>query len=243
MLIATACFLLSGIIKGTVGVGLPIAAVGLMVLFIGPRLAMSLMVFPIMFANIWQTFSGGTIKRVYKKYLLFAVILAVSLYVTTSFTPGIAPDTLVLFVGIVIIIFALMNLMFNPPPMPVRFHRPAAVVASLCAGIMGGLTAIWSPPIAAYMIATNTEKDEFVCATGMLFLVGSVPLCIGFWNNGLMTGPTALVSAAMIIPTLIGFAIGEAIRRRLNPDRFKKVVLVVFFLIGINLIRRVVFGS
>ena len=74
-----------------------------------------------------------------------------------------------------------------------------------------------------------------------LFFVGSLPLCIGFWQNGMLTGPIALVSAGMIIPTLVGFSLGEVIRRNLHPERFKTLVLVFFLLIGLNLVRKAIF--
>jgi uncharacterized membrane protein YfcA len=86
------------------------------------------------------------------------------------------------------------------------------------------------------------EKDEFVGSTGFLFLVGSLPLCVGYWNNGMLTGPVALISASMILPTLAGFTVGEVLRKRIDARRFKTLVLVFFLLIGINLVRRSLFG-
>ncbi|MDA0349155.1 MAG: sulfite exporter TauE/SafE family protein [Verrucomicrobia bacterium] len=235
-------FLAAGVIKGTLGVGLPIAAVGLMTQFIDPRLAISLVVFPIMFSNIWQMFRAGEIKNTVIKYWIFAFVLAISLLVTTFYTARVAADVLVAFVGVVIILFSLMNLISTPPSIPEKVDRPSQLIGGLIAGVMGGFTAIWSPPIAAYLIARNTDKDEFVRATGFLFLIGSIPLSVGFWQNGLMTGPVAMVSAGMIIPTIAGFSIGEIIRRKLNPDRFKKLVLIFFLLIGLNLIRKAIAG-
>ncbi len=233
---------MAGTVKGTLGIGLPIAAVGLMAQFIDPRLAMSLMVFPIMFTNIWQMYRAGEVVCTIRKYWLFVVILIVTLMVTTFYTVRVSTQILVGFVGIVVILFSLMNMAFNPPPIPSRFERPGQVVGGLLAGIMGGLTAIWSPPIAAYLIARGVGKDEFIRTTGLVFFVGSIPLCIGFWQNGMLTGPVAMISVSMIIPTLAGFSLGEAIRRNLEPQRFKTLVLVFFLLIGFNLLRKSLFA-
>jgi len=238
MITAFLAFIVSGTIKGTLGVGLPIAAVGLMTLSIDPRLAISLMVFPIMFANIWQYFRSTKALWIAKHYWLFAVVLLLSLLSTTFFTARISTSLLLAFIGLVIVIFSLMNLAFTPPPIPSRFDRLAQTVCGIVAGVMGGLTAMWSPAIATYLISRGTSKDDFVGISGFLFLVGSVPLCIGFWQNGMLTGPVALVSAGMILPTLIGFSIGEWIRRRLDADKFKTIVLVFFLFVGLNLIRK-----
>ncbi len=71
-----------------------------------------------------------------------------------------------------------------------------------------------------------------------IFLVGCVPLALGFLYNGLLTPVISLQSMAMIIPTLIGLSLGELIRRRINAVHFKKVVLIFFFIMGANLIRK-----
>ena len=59
--------------------------------------------------------------------------------------------------------------------------------------------------------------------------------------SGLLDGETAPLSAGMVVPSLIGFTLGEAIRRRLDADRFRTVVLWMFLLMGLNLIRRSLF--
>lgn len=238
MPIAAGCFFLAGISKGTLGVGLPIAAVGLMTQFIDARLAVALMVFPIMLTNVWQVYRSGNVAAIARKYRLFAIILLASLWLTTFFTTRVSADILVALVGFVIILFSLVNLILKVPPIPDRIDRPSQVVGGILAGVTGGFTAIWSPPVAAYLIARGVGKDEFVGGTGFLFMVGSVPLCIGYWQNGMLTGPVALVSAAMLVPTLAGFTVGEFIRGRIDARRFKTLVLVFFLLIGLNLVRR-----
>jgi hypothetical protein len=106
---------------------------------------------------------------------------------------------------------------------------------------MGGLTAIWSPPMVIYLLSRRVEKAEFVRATGLLILLGSLPLCVGLWRAGLVTGPNALVSVAMVAPAMAGFTLGEVLRRRLDTGRFRIAVLALFLLMGLNLIRRSVF--
>jgi len=103
---------------------------------------------------------------------------------------------------------------------------------------MGGLTAIWSPPMVIYLLSIRCDKDDFVRFTGFMILCGTVPLTIGYVLNGLLDRQLALASALMIVPTLIGFSIGEYLRRFLGGKQFQKAVLLVFFLMGVNLIRR-----
>ncbi len=196
------------------------------------------MVFPILFANTWQFFRARERLKIAQQHWFFAFTLLISLSTATFFTSRISTSALVIFVGIVIILFSLTNLIFNPPPISDRLDRACQGLFGVISGITGGLTAIWSPAIAIYLIGRGKEKDDFVGISGFLFLVGSIPLCIGFWQNGMLTGQTALLSMGMMIPTLIGFSIGEYIRQRMDAKRFKSLVLVFFLLMGINLIRK-----
>lgn len=234
-------FVLAGTIKGTVGIGLPTAAVGILAQFIDPHVAISLVVFPIMVANAWQAYRSGNILATLKRYWPFAIISMVVLWLTTFMTAAISTDTLVTVLGGVIVLFAVTSLAFMPPMIPDRFDRAAQAVAGVLAGLMGGLTAIWAPPMVIYFIARRVDKDEFVRASGLLIFLGSLPLCIGYWQQGLLSGPNALISLAMIVPTIAGFSIGEILRRKLNDERFRTLVLLVFLVMGLNLIRKALF--
>ena len=45
----------------------------------------------------------------------------------------------------------------------------------------------------------------------------------------------------MVVPTLIGFALGERLRRHLDASRFRLAVLVMFLVMGLNLLREAFF--
>lgn len=234
-------FLLAGTIKGTVGLGLPITAVGILSQVTEPQLAVILSVFPIVAGNIWQVYRSGHVLDAIRRYWPFAATLAVSLLATTSLAPGVPAEVLTIVLGLVIVLFAVTNLAFQPPELPDRFDRIGQVIGGLVSGLFGGLTAIWGPPMVIYFLARRLEKDEFIRASGLLFLTGSIPLLVGYAHNGLLNLPTAQMSALLILPTIAGFTLGERLRSRLNSDRFRTAVLVVFLLMGLNLLRRAFF--
>ena len=234
-------YLLAGTIKGTVGIGLPVTAIGILSQFTDPRLAISLVVFPIIVSNAWQVYREGQVLETIKSYWVFALAMMLVLGAMTFVTASIDTDTLLLILGIVIILFAITSLMFTPPTVSDRYDSLAQLLCGAMSGVLGGLTAIWAPPIVFYLIARQTDKKDFVRVTGVLFFCGSIPLGIGFWQAGLFTGSTALFSMGMIVPTLIGFSLGEVLRRRLNSQRFRTLVLMFFLVVGLNLIRKSIF--
>ena len=56
-------FLFSGMIKGFLGIGLPAAAMAMLTIFIDPKTAISLMVLPIIFANVMQYFRSEAPRK------------------------------------------------------------------------------------------------------------------------------------------------------------------------------------
>ena len=68
--------------------------------------------------------------------------------------------------------------------------------------------------------------------------MGTLPLLLAYWQAGLVDGPVLRQSALMIAPVLAGFALGEWLRHRLDPRQFRRVVLFVFLLMGLNLLRK-----
>jgi len=237
-LIALAVYFLAGTVKGTIGIGLPTTSISLLGQLYDPRVAIALAIFPILITNIWQVYRTGEVKRTLRTYWPYAVVLAVVLWVFTGFSARISTTSLVFVLGCVVVLFALSSLFFHPPELPKRFDRLGQVVGGALSGILGGLTAIWAPPMVIYFLARRLDKDDFVRASGVLLFVGSVPLLFGYLQNGLMTRDLALMSMAMIVPTLLGFALGEKIRHRVNAARFQKLILCLFLVMGLNLIRR-----
>jgi uncharacterized protein len=239
-LVALAVYFLAGTIKGTIGIGLPATSISLLGQVYDPRVAIALAIFPILVTNIWQIYRTGDLKRTLRSFWPFAVALAIVIWIFTGFSARISTTSLIFVLGCVVVLFALTSLFLHPPELPKHLDRPAQVIAGTLCGVLGGLTAIWSPPMVIYFVSRRLDKNDFVRASGVLLFIGSVPLAVGYWQNDLMDTELALMSMAMILPTLAGFALGEAVRLRLDAARFQKLILFIFLLMGLNLIRRAV---
>ena len=236
--IAFGVYVLAGTIKGIAGIGLPTVAISLLSQFFDPRLAISLALVPIIATNAWQVYRAGRFLETLRRFAPFLVCLVLFVYVSAQFAHGISVRALVLFMGSMVILFTLVNLLFKPPALPDEWDTPAQVVTGTAAGFMGGITAIWSPPVMVFLLARRTPKDAFVRASGVIIAVGGVPLIISYWQAGLFGGETAIVSCLMVMPAVVGFFVGERLRSRLDAKRFHTVVLIIFLFLGLNLIRR-----
>ncbi|MEO0621017.1 MAG: sulfite exporter TauE/SafE family protein [Pseudomonadota bacterium] len=240
--LALLAYLLAGTVKGTVGIGLPTASVALLSQAIEPKTAIALVVVPSIAANVWQVWRSGDALGALRRYLPFILCLCCVIGVVSALvTARLAPETLMAALGCVVILFSVSNLAWRPPALPDRFDRAAQVTLGTVSGVIGGLTSIWAPTMVAYLLARRVPKDEFVRATGVMILLGNLPLGFGFAYSGMLTAETAVFSVLLILPALAGFALGERLRRLLDADRFRTVVLLFFLLVGLNLLRRALF--
>jgi uncharacterized membrane protein YfcA len=231
-------FLFGGTVKGALGIGLPTLLIGFLTLFYEPRMAVAMILFSIMAANMRQAFVGGDMWQIVKRYKYFCIFASVGIFVVALMGSKVPLPILQISVGISMSIFALNGLFVNSPQLPQKYDTPAQIVGGIGSGILGGLTAIWGPPLAIYLMSLKLQRDQFIQALGVMFSIQSLFLTAGFIVSGELTMHIARIGAALLIPTFIGMYIGEKIRRRMNIEQFTRAFLCLFLILGLNLIRR-----
>ena len=239
--LATIAFLAAGAIKGAAGMGLPTTAVSLLALALDPRTAIALLLIPMIASNAWQVWRSGEILRACRTYLPFALTLVTGVAITVTLAENASDRMLLATLGVAVLIFVAVNASRWAPSIPASFDAPAQTITGLIAGVLGGLTSVWAPPMAVYLAARQVGKHEFVRACGLLIFLGSLPLAFGYLRQGFLTPGLFWLSVLLLAPTFAGFAIGERFRHRLSEDGFRRFLLVVFALMGLNLIRRAMF--
>ena len=236
LIVAAAAFLFAGTVKGLVGLGLPTTIIGILAQFTDPRQAIALLLLPILVSNTWQIYRGDMATKTFKKLWPFCLVMCVLIFITSQFAAIISTQVLTISVGVVIVLFVLTNVFLKPLTIPDDHDKVYQIGFGAAAGIMGGLTSLWAPPIVMYLLSKRVSKDEFVASVGILLMSGCIPLLGGYITAGLTTPTLLLYSLLMVIPTLAGFAIGEWARSFLEAEQFRKILLGVFFLLGANLI-------
>jgi uncharacterized membrane protein YfcA len=226
-------FLVSGIVKGFLGIGLPAAAMAFLTLVMEPTEAIALLTLPIICTNMYQFGSSRNRLATARRYQFFALAIIVSIFITSWNITAFPTEFLTVAIGFAMVVFA-TNLLFGFA-LSIGPGIGWQVGIGIVSGILGGLSSIWSPTVAMYLMARNISKDEFIAATGFLFLAGCFPLALGLYLSGVLT--TAMIGKSLLglSVVLIGFRIGEVLRGRVSQDLFRKVVLIGFLVMGTRL--------
>jgi uncharacterized membrane protein YfcA len=73
-------------------------------------------------------------------------------------------------------------------------------------------------------------------AMGMLFTASTLALAVALQGNDLLTFELGSLSAAALLPAIIGMVVGRRIRQRLSEQLFRRVFFVSLLLLGAYII-------
>lgn len=229
-----AIFLFAAIIKGFLGIGLPAASMAFLTLVMPPTEAIPLLWLSILATNSLQFAHAPQKGEIVREYWPFALAIMVCIFLTSMFIADYPTALLTVAIGVAMVLFSL-NLLLGIK-LQIGPGRGWQVGFGALSGTLGGISSIWSPTVAMYLVARDVSKERFIGATGFLFLSGVLPLGAGQVVAGILTFPVLLKSALALCVVLVGFRIGELLRERVSQALFRKAVLIAFLLMGLRLI-------
>lgn len=238
MQIAVFVYFVAGVVKGTLGIGFPTTAVSLLAQVTDVRSAISLVVIPMVVTNAWQVFRNRRIAWVLSRFWVLLLCNLVLIAIFSQLASTVPVSLLTAILGAIVTVYAATSLYKPVLTITDSADKPAQIIAGVVSGAMGGMTGVWAPPFLIYLSARKITKEQFVSTTGLLLFLGSSVLFAGYTHNGLLPQLTILMSCLLLIPSLGGFTLGERIRKRLSAQRFERILLWFFLLMGLNLIRR-----
>jgi len=241
---AIAVTLFAGFVKGAVGFAMPLIMVSGLTTVLEPRLAVAALILPIVLSNGLQTFRTGigpAIEAVRDSWR-FVLSVCVAIAIFAQFVPHIDPRVFYLVLGIPVVVLSLIQLL------GVKFSVAPANrwwvewIAGILSGILGGLAGTWGPPTVLYLIAIDMPKVRQIVVQGVIYGAGAVTLLFAHIASGILNAGTAPFSALMILPALFGMWLGFKVQDRLDQQVFRRAVLAVLIVAGLNLVRRGIFG-
>ncbi|KAF1070050.1 MAG: hypothetical protein GAK45_00929 [Pseudomonas citronellolis] len=232
-------FLLAGLVKGVVGLGLPTVAVGLLGLVMPPMQAAAILVVPSTVTNLWQLAAGprflGLLKRLWGMLLGIVVgTLAVGAWLGGEHWSAATP-----LLGVALILYALLGLSNKRFSVPPRHERWLSPLIGVVTGAITAVTGVFVIPAVPYLQALGLEKDDLVQALGLSFTVSTLALAITLSQQGSLLHASVLgVSLLALVPALLGMYLGQWLRNRISPQTFRRCFFGGLLLLGADLALR-----
>ena len=233
ILLALAVFLIAGVVKGLVGMGLPTITIALTSLVLPLSDTIALIALPTIFTNLWQAAVGGKFRVILRRQWPLIVPLAVMLYLTMWTVGRKAPDWAFLVLAIVLVVYSALGLFRIRLQIHADLEKPLAPVIGVISGVVAGLVGVPVIPLMPYLQGLDIKPTELVQTLGVVLCATSVALTVSLLRFGLLDGPHALVSAIAVAPAIAGMWIGTRIRLKLSVEQFRLAVLWALLLTGL----------
>jgi uncharacterized membrane protein YfcA len=237
--LGAAVFVLAGFVKGVIGMGLPTVAMGLLSVTMPPAQAAALLVLPSLVTNLWQIFGPGWWTLVRRMATMLAgVCLGIAAGAGWLTGQGGGSTRVTAALGVALIAYALLGLL------KVRLHVPAqhehwlSPMVGLATGLVTAASGVFVIPAVPYLNALGLEKEDLVRALGISFLVSTIALALSLRSGGALEMGNAVGSLLALLPALLGMALGQWVRLRVQPDVFKKVFFSGLLALGGYLVLR-----
>jgi len=226
-----------GIVKGVISLGLPLVGMPLLTLAVDVPTAVAILMIPLVLSNLIQAIEGRGTLAMIKRFWPLIICLIGGTFAGTALFAWMNRDVLLLTVGVLAIVMSTFSILQPHVTITRRKEKWAAPVVGLAAGLVGGMSTLFGPLLTVYVVGLKMPRDDFVKAISLLFLIASVCLMLGGTAQGTAGAQELTWSAMAMIPVYGGMLIGQRLRRRVNPDQFRLLVLGVVWLTGANLIR------
>ena len=227
----------SAFLKGITGLGFSTVCLGLLATVVDIKLAIPAVLVPSLSSNVIVMIQArqfrATLLRFWPLYLAALPAIGVGLALLVYLDSAVARRVL----GAVLFLYglwALANRTFRIAP---HLERWLNVPVGVITGVVNGLTGSQVMPVLPYLLSLGLSSSAFVQAINISFTASSLVMLLGLAWLGLLDGPLLLGSTLAVIPVAIGIALGGRIRARLAEETFRRLVLILLVLLGINLMR------
>jgi uncharacterized membrane protein YfcA len=199
-----AVFLIAGTVKGLVGLGLPTITIALTSLVLPLPEAIVLISLPTVIANLWQAAVGGKFRLIVRRQWPLIVPLMIVLYITLWLVGQKGPTWAFLVLAVVLIVYSGLGLLRIRLHIHADLEKPLAPVIGVVSGFIAGLVGVPVVPLMPYLQGLDIKPTELVQTLGVVLCATSVTLTVSLLFLGMLDGPHAIVSAAAVVPALVG---------------------------------------
>lgn len=235
-LLVVGTFLLAGMIKGVIGLGLPTIAMGLLGMAMAPTQAAALLIIPATLTNLWQLAFGGHLRGLLERLWPLLLMIVLGTGAGTLWLGIDGGGGVVRALGAALLLYALSGLLLPTLQVSPHHERWLGPLCGLVTGIITAATGVFVIPAVPYLQALGLTKDQLVQALGLSFTVSTLALAAGLLWRGALGGGELSASLLALAPALLGMWFGQWLRQHISARLFKRVFFIGLGVLGAHLL-------
>ena len=235
-------FLIAGMVKGVIGLGLPTVSLALLTVTLDLPSAMALLLVPSFITNLWQAVVGGQGGAILQRIWPFLLLATGTVWIGAIALRQVDLSLLSALLGLLLVIYGVANLA------GLRFsltqHQAAWLgpVLGTVNGVLTGMTGSFVVPGVMFLQAIGLPRDMLIQAMGILFTLSTLSLAVALQRNAFVTAELAGLSAAAVPPAIIGMIAGQRLRQNLSEQLFRRTFFIALLVLGTYIIFRALGG-
>jgi uncharacterized protein len=250
MLIRTLCFeqaniiaavvcslIVAGLLKGILGVGMPVVALPLLSLFIDIKSAAMLLSLPLIFSNLQQ--EGGKTGRCLMQLMPVILGMVPGLFLGVRVLLALDANVAKIIAGLVLMGVGGVTLLAPNLQLQSRLVLPTGITFGFFGGILGGIAAMPGALVFIFVLAKGPRGKAFTKEASLYLVVSAGLLAILLTASRQFSWLDVSVSTAAMLPVVLGIYVGQHMRGKIKigPETFKKLVLIAVIAGGAELLR------
>jgi uncharacterized membrane protein YfcA len=235
-------FLLAGLVKGVIGMGLPTIAVGLLAKVMAPAQAAALLIIPSFVTNVWQLVAGPSCLSLLRRLWPMMVGIGAGTWAGSGLLSQDAGGRASVTFGATLVAYAILGLTRIKLEVPRAWEPWLSLPIGAVTGVVTTATGVLVIPAVPYLGALGLEKDDLVQALGLSFTVSTMALAGSLFFEGVFHESLAGTSLLALAPALIGMFVGQRLRNRVKPATFRRCFFLGLLGLGVDQLARLVFS-
>ena len=226
-------FAFAGMIKGTIGLGLPAVAMGVLTMVISPFQAATLLIIPSMVTNFWQLFAEGHVLRLVRRFWLMLICIMIGSVRSIFPTLGHSTFNSEILLGTMLALYGLYGLFAKKMPNLSRHEKWLSPIMGYLGGALTVATGVIVIPIVPYLQSLHLQRDDLIQSLGLTFTISTMCLAVFLHQNPVGNMPIDyMMSAIVLIPALLGMWVGTKLRYKIPEQKFRKVFFAGLIALG-----------
>jgi uncharacterized membrane protein YfcA len=231
-------FVLAGLVKGIIGMGLPTVSLVVLTVAIDLPSAMALLLIPSLVTNIWQAMAGGNLTFIVARLWPFLVAATLSVWIGAIIFSRVDTSLMSALLGLLVVTYAISGLagykLRIEPHHDNNTGPLTGVIFGTVNGVLTGMTGSFVMPGVMYLQAIGLSRDVLIQAMGLLFTVSTVALALALQRNQILNSQLGWLSLLAVIPAIVGMMAGQRLRRHLSESQFRSVFFVSLLALGVS---------
>jgi len=235
---AVVCSLIvAGLLKGTIGVGMPVVALPLLSLFVDVKAAAMLLSMPLFLSNLPQALEGGKTGRCLMQLMPVFLGMIPGLFLGVRILLAVDANVARIIAGLVLMGVGGVTLLAPRLQLQSRLVLPTGITSGFFGGILGGIAAMSGPLVFIFLLAKGLRGKAFTKQASLFLVVSSGLLAILLTASRQFDWLDVSVSTAATVPVVLGMFVGQHMRDKMAPETFRKLVLIAVIAAGAELLR------